>query len=138
MSSNIIIKPPVQGGAPPAPPEDLPSFDVDEGPMRSELRRQIAALETELTTVVARSCPWEPRTVNASRGPAVQSGANLEQIRDELLASLHDLCRRIEGGVDWSGGDGGEPAIAGPAPSPEPSSSDERSGGRGWRRLTRR
>lgn len=137
MASKIINKPPVQGGAPPAPPEDLPSFNVDEGPMRSELRRQIAALETELASVIARSCPWEPRTVNASRGPAVQCGANLEQIRDELLASLHDLCRRIEGAVDWADEGPGEPVPAA-APEPGPSSSGEPGDGRGWRRLTRR
>lgn len=129
MASNIINKPPTQGGAPPAPPGDLPSFECDEGPMRSELRRQIAALEKELATIVARSCPWEPRSVNPTRGPSVQSSSHLEQIRDELLASLHDLCRRIEGEIEPGGGQ----AFA-MAPSP---TTDDSGAGRGWRRKTR-
>jgi hypothetical protein len=126
MASNIF-QPPAQGGAPPAPPADLPSLDTDEGPMRSELRRQIAALERELAAVVAQSCPWEPRQANVSRGPAVQSSANLEQIRDELLRSLSDLCRRIESVIDGT-------ATAQPAPAP---AADD-GGRRGWRRLKRR
>lgn len=110
--------------------------------MRSELRRQIATLERELAAIVARSCPWEPRTVNPSRGPAVQSGANLEEIRDELLAALHALCRRIEGAVDASE----EPAEPTPPAQPKaaqqadpPAASDGGEQRRSsWRRLTRR
>lgn len=83
------------GGAPPLKPPEAPSFDVDEGPMRSELRRQIAHLERELTTLAASSFPWEPREVSPRRGPAVQGGASLEEIRDELLAALEALKQRI-------------------------------------------
>lgn len=146
MAANIM-KPPVEGGAPPAPPFDLPSFNADEGPMRAELRRQIASLESELSGVIARSCPWEPHTVNALRGPAVQNGAALEEIRDELLASLHALCRRIEGAIDQTHVNaameaaGQKPQKAKPVePSrPEAGEGGESSDGRApWRRLTRR
>jgi hypothetical protein len=89
---------PTDRGAPPLPPVDLPAWDVDEGPMRSELCRQIAVLERELTGLVASSCPWETLGTSPLRGPSIQSGESLEQIRDELLRSIEDLCRRIEGG----------------------------------------
>ena len=104
-------EPPIYGGSPPLPPVDLPDFHVDEGPMRAELRRQIARLEQELTALVVASCPWEPRQANPVRGPAVQSGASLEQIRDELLAALQTLSRRIENG---------DPAPAPPSPERRP------------------
>lgn len=128
------VQPPAQGGAPPETPSDLPGFDTDEGPMRSELRRQIAELEGQLAGIVAQSCPWEPRQVNAPRGPAVQSGANLEQIRDELLKELHSLCRRIEGAVEAPSE---EPRSEDPPPAAVADSAD--AGGRGvWRKLTKR
>jgi hypothetical protein len=107
-----VAEPPVHDGAPPVPPVDLPDFAVDEGPMRSELRRQIARLEQELTTLVVTSCPWEPRRSNAARGPAVQSGAALEQIRDELLTAIDQLTARIAG----MGAEEAAEGAAGPAP----------------------
>jgi hypothetical protein len=84
-----------------APPLTPPPFDfdllVDEGPMRGDLRRQIAWLERDLTRLRAIACPWAPMVTHATRGPGLMSGHELEQIRDELLAAVRDLRRRIAG-----------------------------------------
>ena len=75
------------------PPTDLPpaDLDVDEGPMRSELLRQIAGLEEELAVRLATARDWHRRRITPRRGPALLPTAALEQIRDELLRALHDL-----------------------------------------------
>lgn len=75
-------------GAPPptAPPEDVV---VDEGPMRSELLRQIAGLEEELAVAQARARDWRRVRVSPRRGPALLPTAALESIRDELLTAVH-------------------------------------------------
>jgi hypothetical protein len=65
--------------------------------MRSELRRQITHLDRELTELAGAVCPWEPRHVNRERGPAVQGGASLEEIRDELLVAIDALRARVAG-----------------------------------------
>jgi len=59
--------------------------------MRRELLRQIALLDAELG---ARTVPWSVSRVTSRRGPALQSGVELERIRDELLAALDALDRR--------------------------------------------
>lgn len=80
------------GGGPPLPPE-LDLVAADEGPMRGDLKRQIAALEHEIAQFVVDNCPFEPLPVMAERGPAILTTEQLEYVRDELLAvqrQLHD------------------------------------------------
>ncbi|WP_205696491.1 hypothetical protein [Conexibacter sp. SYSU D00693] len=83
--------PPTHAPPPPAPPAEPPSFDVDQGPMRSELLRQIAQLEADHAVLLARRRDWSMRRVTARRGPALLDTAALEQVRDELLTAIHDL-----------------------------------------------
>lgn len=77
-----------------APPPEAPTTaPTDEGPMRGELRRQIAFLERDIAKFVALNCPHEPQTASKPRGPGVLATSELEEIRDELLAlrtRLHD------------------------------------------------
>jgi hypothetical protein len=76
MSRERIGLPPM---APPATPP------VDEGPMRRELLRQIAMLDVELAAL-SRAWPGDP--ASPRRGPALLDTAELERIRDELVAAL--------------------------------------------------
>lgn len=78
-----------------APPPAIPAGPaVDEGPMRSELLRQIRRLELETSRFQAAnglSSAASPQP--ATRGPVLLSTAQLEQVRDELLdvrAALHE------------------------------------------------
>ncbi len=80
-----------------APPPDIDLVDVDEGPMRRELLRQIAQLERELTRLTANTSPWDPVKAHPLRGPAVLTTADLELIRDELLRAITTLHERIVG-----------------------------------------
>jgi hypothetical protein len=80
--------------APPRPPADAPSLAVDEGPLRSELLRQIAHLEGELATLVSNACPWDPPQASPERGPGLQPTPTLERIRDELLDALDAVRNR--------------------------------------------
>ena len=70
-------------GLPPAAPPAAPP--VDEGPMRRELLRQIALLDVELA---ARSPAWATDPASPRRGPALLETAELERVRDELVAAL--------------------------------------------------
>ncbi len=75
------------GGGGSAPPPEAPSLDpTDEGPMRGELRRQIALLERDIARFVAVNCPHEPLPGSRTRGPGILTTAELEEVRDELLA----------------------------------------------------
>jgi hypothetical protein len=81
-------------GTPPPPVFD--AAPVAEGPMRRELRRQIARLERELARLKLVIAPWEIDRVTPSRGPALLDAAALESVRDELLTALATLRRRFE------------------------------------------
>lgn len=98
-----------EGGAP--PPLDPFDPEVDEGPMRGELRRQIAALERQLTRFVQANCPTEEVRTSVTRGPGLLATAQLEEIRDELLATRARLHERL---------------VAGTAGQPDPASGPER------------
>ncbi len=63
--------------------------------MRRELLRQIGQLERELTRLNSTHSPWDPVTASPERGPAVLSTADLEIIRDELLAAMSSMHDRI-------------------------------------------
>jgi hypothetical protein len=79
------------------PPIDLDElFSLDEGPMRGDLRRQIARLEREYARLKAVLAPWELNRATSRRGPALLDAASLEQIRDELLSALRTLSARLE------------------------------------------
>src|SRR5712691_3941242 len=93
MPTGTRAYPPPTGGAVPPPPVEPPLVPVDEGPMRGDLRRQIAELERRLTRLVAAACPWEPRQTSPHRGPALLQAADLERIRDELVGAIDDLHR---------------------------------------------
>lgn len=81
MRTRSHISTPQDGGA--APPTEPAPDPVDEGPMRRELLRQIAQLETELSR---RTPGWTPTCPAPRRGPAMRPTAELERLRDELLA----------------------------------------------------
>src|SRR3954454_1171121 len=91
-----IRRPSTGDAAPPRPPGELPGLTVDEGPMRSELMRQIAHLEGELAELVTAACPWRPPHASPERGPGIQPTPTLERIRDELLDAL-DAVRALDG-----------------------------------------
>jgi hypothetical protein len=83
---------PSDGGAPPPVSPFLPV--LDEGPMRAELLRQIRRLEIEISRFAVANCPYDTVPGSRRRGPAILTTAQLEEIRDELLAArtaLHDL-----------------------------------------------
>jgi hypothetical protein len=111
------------GGPPATPPPDLDATTA-EGPMRRELLRQIAHLDQQISLFVHDNCPFEPLPAAAHRGPAVLSTAELEAIRDELLATRTHLHERIVARVTDRMGldDAGSPG----------------SGGGMWARLRRR
>jgi hypothetical protein len=105
------------GGSDRLPPiDDLPG--LDEGPMRRELVRQIAALEGTLSRLVVNNAPHRPARTSPTRGPAILSTAELEQVRDELLAEIARLRGEILQCVEWE--------------------LDERRVGTRWTRLGRR
>lgn len=83
------------------PPIDFDALlAVDEGPMRGDLRRQIAHLERELSRIRAEFAPWDLERSGPSRGPAILSTAELEEIRDELLdavRAIRDRLARLDG-----------------------------------------
>jgi hypothetical protein len=84
------------GGGASRPPIDLDALlAVDEGPMRGDLRRQIAHLERELSRIKAVLAPWEFRRTTPLRGPAVLTSASLEEIRDELLDAVRAIRDRL-------------------------------------------
>lgn len=83
---------PSDGNAPPPISPFLPV--LDEGPMRAELLRQIRRLELEISRFAVANCPYDTPPGSRRRGPAILTTAQLEEIRDELLAArtaLHDL-----------------------------------------------
>jgi hypothetical protein len=82
------------GAAP--PPIDLDSLlKVDEGPMRGDLRRQIALLERELARIKAIVEPWDGTRMTPLRGPALLPSESLEKIRDELLNAVRRIHARF-------------------------------------------
>jgi hypothetical protein len=88
------------GGSGGLPPLDEP-IGVDEGPMRRELMRQISVLEREMALLVVNNAIWEPMQASPKRGPTILNAAELEQIRDELLAAITDLHQRILHRAGW-------------------------------------
>ena len=85
---------PADGGSG-LPPELTDGTSVDEGPMRRELMRQIKAVELEMARFKADNCPYERIVTSPVRGPAMLSTAELEQVRDELLAARGELHDRV-------------------------------------------
>lgn len=63
--------------------------------MRGDLRAQIEVLERRLTALAVSAFPLESAVVSPSRGPAVLDTADLECVRDELVAALEALQRRV-------------------------------------------
>jgi hypothetical protein len=68
---------------------------ADEGPMRRELMRQIAALELKLSKFRRDHAPYEQLPALLKRGPALLSTEELEQVRDELLELIDGLQGRV-------------------------------------------
>ena len=76
--------------------------DLDEGPVRTELRRQIARLEAELGRLWLDAFPrtgidWR---VGAAGGPRLLGTADLERVRDALVVRVGqartELARRAD------------------------------------------
>jgi hypothetical protein len=91
---SVLVR--ADGVANPPPPEDPVLSALAEGPMRRELRRQIARLEREVTRLKAIVGPWEMDRVTRPRGPALLGADSLERIRDELLTAHRHLQRRLD------------------------------------------
>ena len=70
-------------------------LSADEGPMRRELMRQIAALELKLSRFRRDHAPFEQLPELLQRGPALLTTEQLEQVRDEMLQLVDDLQGRI-------------------------------------------
>jgi hypothetical protein len=70
-------------------------LSADEGPMRRELMRQIAALELKLSKFRRDHAPYDRLPEMLQRGPALLSTEQLEQVRDELLELINDLQGRV-------------------------------------------
>jgi hypothetical protein len=68
---------------------------ADEGPMRRELMRQIAALELKLSKFRRDHAPFEQLPELLQRGPALLSTEQLEQVRDEMLGLIDELQGRV-------------------------------------------
>ena len=68
---------------------------ADEGPMRRELMRQIAALELRFSQLRRDHAPYEQLPPALERGPAMLSTEALEQVRDELLDTIDVVQRRV-------------------------------------------
>src|SRR5919109_5429635 len=81
-------------GSPPLSAERLAGLlEGDQRPARIELRRQIGRLETQLADLFASAFPrggieW---TVAPAGGPRILGVAELEQVRDALLARVADV-----------------------------------------------
>jgi hypothetical protein len=93
MARDVLTR---TGGSAPPPTDPDPFGPLDEGPMRRELRRQIARLEREFARVKGVLAPWELERTTPRRGPALLDAGALEQIRDELLDALRMLRARLD------------------------------------------
>ena len=84
---------------PPAPPDGLDTalYRHDEREARSDLRRQIAAMELALARLFESAFPRKGIDFGVSGlgGPRLLSVDELEQIRDGLVARIHDVSRRL-------------------------------------------
>jgi hypothetical protein len=69
--------------------------------MRRELMRQIARLEAAMSQLVTDNALYPQVQTSPTRGPAILSTAELEQVRDELLATIARLQGRILQDVEW-------------------------------------
>lgn len=82
----------MHAGAPPtSPPLDVTAGDIDEGPSRRELRRQIARLEHRFAYAAGPYAVRAPRPVQPTDGPRTLTAPELEAVRDALLAALGAL-----------------------------------------------
>ena len=86
--------------APPAPPEGLDTvlFKHDERASRSDLRRQIAAMELELARLFSSAFPRMGFDfgVGGMSGPRVLTVDELERVRDGLAARIREVKGRLQ------------------------------------------
>jgi hypothetical protein len=84
---------------PPAPPDGLDTalYELDERAARSDLRRQIAAMELELARLFGSAFPRKGIEfgVPGMGGPRLLSVDELERVRDSLAARLQDVKGRL-------------------------------------------
>jgi hypothetical protein len=84
---------------PPLPPESLDTapYERDERAARADLRRQIAAMESELGDLFVSAFPRTgiEFSVAGLGGPRVLSVDELERVRDGLAARLQDVRGRL-------------------------------------------
>lgn len=90
---------PEESLVPPAPPEGLDTalYEHDERASRTDLRRQIAALELELARLFGSAFPRQniDFTVPGMGGPRLLSVDELEKVRDGLAARVQDVRLRL-------------------------------------------
>jgi hypothetical protein len=90
---------PEESIVPPAPPEGLDTalYEHDERAARSDLRRQIAAMELALARLFGSAFPRQGIEFGVAGlgGPRLLSVDELEQVRDGLAARIHDVSRRL-------------------------------------------
>ena len=87
---------------PPAPPEGLDTalYEHDERAARTDLRRQIAAMELELARLFGSAFPRKgiDFSVPGMGGPRLLSLDELERVRDGLAARIQDVRGRLNDG----------------------------------------
>ena len=90
---------PEESLVPPAPPEGLDTilYEHDERDSRSDLRRQIAALELALARLFGSAFPRTgiDFSVAGLGGPRILSVDELEKVRDGLAARVQDVRARL-------------------------------------------
>jgi hypothetical protein len=85
---------------PPAPPEGLDTvlYESDERAARTDLRRQIAAIEKELGELFGSAFPRtgiDFRVTGPGGGPRILSVSELERVRDSLATRVKEVRGRL-------------------------------------------
>lgn len=86
---------------PPAPPDGLDTvlYESDDRAARTDLRRQIASLEAELSELLASAFPRggvELRVAPPGGGPRILTVGELERVRDGLAGRVRDARRLLD------------------------------------------
>ena len=85
---------------PPVPPDGLDTalYESDERAARSDLRRQIAAMEAELGQLFGSAFPRKGIDFGVAApggGPRILSVSELERVRDSLASRIRDVRGRL-------------------------------------------
>lgn len=99
--AEALIAEPAPSLVPPAPPEGLGTalYEHDERASRADLRRQIAAMEAELSQLFASAFPRAGIDFGVPApggGPRILSVDELERVRDSLARRLGEVRGRLD------------------------------------------